>query len=56
VLEEWRRPKHPEFADRNAWSLFNAFTEVQKGGLWRLPRRTEALHGVMDAHCGLVDR
>jgi hypothetical protein len=56
VLEEYRRPRHPEFSDRNAWSLFNAVTEVQKGGLWRLPRRTEALHGVMDAHCGLAVR
>ena len=56
VLQEWRHPRHPEFADsRTAWRLFNAFTEVLKGQLDRLPRRTQALHGLMDAACGLAD-
>jgi hypothetical protein len=31
VLEQWRTPNHTEFNDRNAWSLYNAFTEVFKG-------------------------
>ena len=48
VLEQWRAPKHPEFKDRNLWSLYNAFTETLKGGLLKLPRRSEALHGVLD--------
>lgn len=30
VLEAWEEPKHDEFRSRSAWSLFNAFTEVQK--------------------------
>lgn len=30
VLEAWEVPRHEEFAPRTAWSLFNAFTEVQK--------------------------
>lgn len=30
VLAEWDEPKHEEFHPRNAWSLFNAFTEVMK--------------------------
>lgn len=30
VLREWREPERPAFAPRNAWSLFNAFTEVMK--------------------------
>ena len=30
VLEQWLWPKHEEFKPRTAWSLFNAFTEVQK--------------------------
>jgi hypothetical protein len=34
--------------------LFNAFTEILKGNLGALPRRTQALHGLMDAACGLV--
>ena len=29
VIEAWEEPKHEEFAPRTAWSLFNAFTEVQ---------------------------
>ncbi len=49
VLEQWRRPNHPEFKDRNLWSLYNAFTETLKGGLTKLPRRCEALHGVLDS-------
>jgi len=32
VIEAWEEPKHEEFAPRTAWSLFNAFTEVQKAG------------------------
>lgn len=31
VIEAWEEPRHEEFALRTAWSLFNAFTEVQKG-------------------------
>ena len=30
ILEAWEEPKHEEFTPRTAWSLFNAFTEVQK--------------------------
>ena len=32
VLEAWEGPTHAEFQPRTVWSLFNAFTEVQKGG------------------------
>ncbi len=31
VIEAWEEPVHDEFLPRTAWSLFNAFTEVQKG-------------------------
>ena len=53
VLKEWREPRHPEFADRTAWSLFNGFTEVLKGNLPELPKRTQALHALFDSHVGL---
>jgi hypothetical protein len=36
VLEAWEEPKHEEFVPRTAWSLFNAFTEVQKAASPRL--------------------
>ncbi len=55
VLKEWRAPRHPEFQDRTAWSLFNAVTETLKDtSVWRLPRRTESLYGLMDGACGVA--
>ena len=30
VIREWRNPRHPEFAGRNAFSLLNCFTEILK--------------------------
>ena len=55
VLREWREPRHAEFREgRTAWRLFNSFTESLKGNLDALPRRTQALHGLLDATCGLA--
>ena len=56
VITEWRRPTHDEFADRNAWSLFNAFTETftEVGRSSDLMKRNHALHGMMDNFCGLA--
>jgi hypothetical protein len=56
ALQEWRHPRHPEFRERkSAWRLFNAVTEAAKGcDLQMLPRRTQALHGLLDAACGLA--
>ena len=54
VLKEWREPTFPEFGDRSAWSLFNAFTEILKGNLPELPKRTEVLHALFDAQVGLA--
>ena len=54
VLHEWRKPRHEVFENRNVWSLFNAFTEsLKEGNLAELPKRTEALHGLLDTHVGL---
>lgn len=60
ILTEWLEPRHPEFKDRNVWSLFNAVTEhlkpreASKGhSLWDLPARTTRLHAICDATCGL---
>jgi len=56
IIKEWREPRHPEFAqNRSAWRLFNAFSEIGKeSSLAVLPKRTIALHGLMDAQCGFV--
>lgn len=54
VIREWREPKHEEFKPRNAWSLFNSFTEVLKeSALFQRPRTTQALHGLLDTACHL---
>jgi hypothetical protein len=54
VLNEWREPRHDAFEARNVWSLFNSFTEsLKEGALSELPKRTEALHGLLDTHVGL---
>lgn len=53
VLDQWEKPLHDEFAPRNLWSLHNAFTEVYKGNLIALPKRSEALHSIFDPFAGL---
>lgn len=54
ILKHWREPIYPEFEPRTVWSLFNGFTDALKGNLNELPRRTEALHGLLDNHVGLA--
>jgi hypothetical protein len=57
VIKEWRTPRHPEFAEhKNAWRLFNAFTEALKGNIWALPKRSQALHALMDTQVGILGR
>jgi len=54
VLNEYKHPRHEEFGERNAWSLFNAFTEIGKDWpLDTLQKRTMGMHGVLDNYCGL---
>jgi hypothetical protein len=57
VLNEWRTPSHEEFAadGKTLWRFHNAVTEVWKGrNLAALPRRSQALHGLLDSVCGLA--
>ncbi len=54
VLKEWREPSHAEFTEngRSVWRLFNAVTESFKSrSLEMLPRRSQALHGLLDRVC-----
>lgn len=60
VIDEWENPRHPEFKDRNLWSLFNSVTEHLKprenstgSTLWLLPSRTERLHSILDPVAGV---
>ena len=57
VLEEWRTPSHEQFSadGKTAWRFHNAMTHVWKGrNLAALPRRSQALHGLLDSVCGLA--
>ena len=49
VWKEWKSPRHEAFAPRNAWSLFNGFTEVLKEyNAQDNPRRSMGLHSMFD--------
>lgn len=55
VVDQWQRPNHPEFKDRNAWSLYNAFTEVYKTQrLETTVKRSQSLHGMLDNFCSVA--
>ena len=55
VLLQWRKPAHEAFEPRNAFSLWNAFTEVFKSvNPHTALRRGEALHGLFDAETGVA--
>jgi len=50
VLEQWEKPNHPEFKDRNLYSLYNSFSEVWKGSnLHTLGDRSIGLNKLFDA-------
>ena len=54
VLKEWRTPSHADFEPRNAWSLFNAFTEAHKSvNPHTALLRGEALYGLFDGLAGV---
>ena len=50
LLKEWREPRHREFEPRTVWSFFNATTEVLKGALHLLPKRSQALYRLCDQY------
>ena len=57
VLTEWRNPTHEEFTvdGKNFWRFYNSLTSALKGrNLSALPHRSQALHGLLDAACGLA--
>jgi hypothetical protein len=55
VFNEYQSPTHEEFAARNVWSLFNAFTEIlKKTSIHELSFRTQKLHLLLDDYCGIA--
>ncbi|MGYP001584014509 len=44
VLGECREPSRSGFRSRTVWSLQNSFTELFKGRVYQLPKRTMRLH------------
>ena len=54
VIGQWDKPNHDDFADRNLWSLHNAFSEVWKGNLVAMRDRSASLHSILDPFAGLT--
>lgn len=54
LLKEWREPRYREFEPRTVWSFFNATTEVLKGALHLLPRRSQALYRLCDQYAAVA--
>jgi hypothetical protein len=44
AFEDWRTPRHVEFADRNLWGLYNATTEALKKGSGDVISRHTEIH------------
>lgn len=53
IANEWRKPRHVEFAPRTLWSAYNAFTEIMKASPSSLQKRTLILSGMCDGLVGL---
>ena len=54
VAAEYKDPRHDEFKPRNAWSAFNAFTEIYKESpnqIMNAGKRSINLHSVFDRFC-----
>ena len=55
VLDQWHTPEHGEWKlERNLWGLHNSFTNVMRGNVLALPKRSDALHGLLDPLAGVA--
>ena len=55
VLEHWESPEHPEFKDRNVWSLNNAFTSNDRGrNMMTQGDRFNKLNAVLNDRFGIL--
>ncbi len=47
-------PEHEEWSEhKNLWGLHNSFTNVMRGNVLALPKRSDALHGLLDPLAGV---
>lgn len=54
LVDLWHHPIYEEFAAPSGWGLFNSFTHLLRDyRAEQIPKRTQALHGLMDGACGL---
>jgi hypothetical protein len=53
IAGHWREPKHEEFKPRTAWSLMNAFTEVEKDRASTVFNRTIDLNALFRERLGI---
>ena len=54
VLDQWHTPEHEEWkSERNLWGLHNSFTNIMRGNMIALPKRSDALHGLLDPLAGI---
>lgn len=51
VLEQFEKPRHEEWGDHTAWTLFNATTAALEGRVAENPGVTAALHKIIDGVC-----
>lgn len=55
VVAQWHEPEHDVWgSERNLWGLHNAFTNVLRGNAMALPRRSDALHALLDPLAGIA--
>jgi hypothetical protein len=55
VVAQWHEPEHAVWgSERNLWGLHNAFTNVLRGNAMALPRRSDALHALLDPLAGIA--
>ena len=53
AVQDFRNPRHEEFAGGSLWTLYNGITEHLKGGdLTKLPQRTMTVQSVFDRMAG----
>ena len=54
VVAQWHAPEHAVWGgERNLWGFHNAVTNILRGNALALPRRSDALHGLLDPLAGI---